>query len=165
MIFFGGKLPDGMSRDEAARLGNRHLRQVVKICAAAGCKAVIEAHDEWARSEDILRLVGDLHPDEVGVLWDLEHPWRQGEKPLETAQRLGKYTQHIHIKDTRLVDGKHRQQLLGQGELPLPEMLAALKTTGYDGWICLEAEKRWDPESAEPTVSIPHFARYMKEHW
>jgi sugar phosphate isomerase/epimerase len=95
-------------------------------------------------------------------LWDLEHPWRNGEAPQETATQLKGRIEHIHIKDTIRRGGKSVPLLLGEGEVPLAECLAALRSIGYDGWICLETEKRWHPEGPEPERSVPQFADYMR---
>ena len=55
--------------------------------------------------------------------------------------------------------------LLGEGQLPLLQCLQALVRIGYDGWFCLETEKRWHAEAPDPEQSIPQFAQFMKQNW
>jgi sugar phosphate isomerase/epimerase len=162
MRVFGGSIPKNLTRDEAVHLAQRHLRQAVKICKPNGCQPLLETHDAWITSDQVLQLIHEFDPDDVGVLWDLEHPWRLGESPADTAVGLRRWIRHIHIKDTIRTDGKSRPVLLGEGELPLHECLAALQAIGYDGWISLETEKRWHPQGPEPEQSVPQFARYMR---
>ena len=45
--------------------------------------------------------------------------------------------------------------LLGEGEVPVREMLGLLTAGGYRHWISVEWEKRWHPEIAEPEVALP----------
>lgn len=162
---FGGGIPKEMTRDEARSLAQRHLRQLTKVCAQHHCLPLVETHDVWIISDEILELVDGFSPDEVGILWDMEHPWRRGEAPEQTAQRIRPFLRHIHIKDSIVKEGKMTQCVLGGGELPLPRLLAALRGIDYDGWICLETEKRWHPDaSPEPEQSLPQYAAYMKEH-
>ncbi len=161
--FFGGAIPEMLTRSESMYLAQRHLRQAIKICKPHGCQPLIETHDAWVTSDQLLELIHEFDPADVGVLWDLEHPWRRGESPADTAETLRKWIRHIHIKDTIRENGKSRPVLLGEGDLPLQDCMTALKNIGYDGWIALETEKRWHPEGPEPEVSIPQFAKFMRE--
>jgi fatty-acyl-CoA synthase len=45
--------------------------------------------------------------------------------------------------------------LLGQGEVPVREMLELLSGDGYEGWISVEWEKRWHREIEAPEVALP----------
>lgn len=157
---FGGAIPEGMRREEAQVMGERHLRQLAKICRPHGCKPVLETHDAWRTSAEVLELVQGLAPEEVAVLWDVEHPFRAGEAARETAQNLRRYICHVHVKDSS--GDKREPRLLGEGDLPLQEAIAALHETGYDGWLSLETERRWSKVAPEPEQSIPQFAEYTR---
>lgn len=160
---FGGEVPAGMTRDEARSMAQRHLRQLAKICRPNGCQIVLETHDAWSTSAEVLELVHEFQPDEAGVLWDMEHTHRRGEPSRETGEKLKRYVRHVHIKDSVPKEKKNSPRLLGEGDLPLPEFVAALRGIGYDAWVCLETEKRWHAEAPEPEQSIPQFATYMRE--
>jgi sugar phosphate isomerase/epimerase len=160
--FFGGSVPETLTRAEAGHLAQRHLRQAIKICKPHGCRPLLETHDAWVTTAQVLELMHEFDPADAGVLWDLEHPWRKGESAADTAAGLKKWIKHIHIKDTvREASGNQRPTLLGEGELPLRDCMNALADIGYDGWIALETEKRWHPEGPDPETSLPQFARYM----
>jgi sugar phosphate isomerase/epimerase len=45
--------------------------------------------------------------------------------------------------------------LLGQGEVPVREMLGLLTANGYQGWISVEWEKHWHPEIEDPELALP----------
>lgn len=163
---FGGAVPKDMTREEACNLGRRHLQQVIKVCAGDGCLPLLETHDDWATSGQVMMLLNGFTPEEAGCLWDVEHPYRRGEAPQTTAQALRPYIRHTHFKDSLYKDGKSIPRLLGEGDLPLKDIIAALRGIGYDQWVCLEAEKRWHPDTTpDPQVSIPQFVAYMKKAW
>lgn len=162
---FGGAVPKGMTPEEALAMARRHLRQVVRICEAQSCMPLLETHDEWATTPAMLSLLEGFEQRQVGVLWDLEHPYRRGEVPAETAAALRTFVRHVHVKDSVRVDGRNAPRLLGEGDLPLVEMFRALGAINYDGWMCLETEKRWHADAPEPEQSIPQFVQYMKGHW
>jgi sugar phosphate isomerase/epimerase len=162
---FGGAVPRGMTREEARAMSQRHLRQLVKICHPHNCQPLLETHDDWSTSSEVLELLHEFGPAEVGVLWDIEHPYRKGESPAETVTALRRYLRHVHFKDSLRPNGKSIPKLLGEGDLPIAECVHVLKETGYDGWICLETEKRWASEAPEPEQSIPQFSEFMRKIW
>lgn len=162
MRVFGGGIPKEMSREEAVNLGVRHLRQLVKICRPAGMRPVLETHDDWRAAQHVLELVHEFSPDELGVLWDIEHTIRVGETPGDTVKSLQRYLQHVHVKDARLSVQERMNYLLGEGELPIQECVNALRATGYAGWFSLETEKRWMENAPDPESSIAQFAEYMR---
>ena len=160
---FGGAPPDDMTRDEALAMARRHLRQVLKICKPHGTMPLVETHATWSSSGQLKELLHEFDPADVGVLWDVEHPYRSGESPGDTAESLRRFIRHVHLKDSSCTNGKSTPRLLGQGDLPLGDFIKALRAIAYDGWICLETEKRWHGETApDPDESIPHFATFMR---
>ncbi len=158
---FGGRVPDESSRPEAQDLARRHLKQLSKIASANECQIVWETHDDWCTSSEMLPVLEAFKPDEVGVLWDIEHPFRKGESPEDTAHKLGEYIKHIHVKDSQRIGDRNVPTLMGEGNLPVLPCLRALKNAGYSGWYSLETEKRWRAEAPEPEQTIPQFVQYM----
>ena len=61
--------------------------------------------------------------------------------PVEAAHILKDYIVHTHAKDGKMnPDGSHTEYRLGDGDVPFPEYLAALKEVGYDGFLTIERE-------------------------
>ncbi len=165
---FGGGVPKGVAEDQALLMAQRHLRQIIKICKVHGVIPLLETHDAFATAQTVKQLLHEFDPAEVGVLWDVEHTHRRGEAPGDTAEALGKLIRHIHIKDS-VVDPsaaelKNLPRLLGEGDLPLKDIFRAINAMGYEGWLCLETEKRWHPETSPgPEESMPRFAEYLRD--
>ena len=157
----GGAQGDDVASKQLHWLGG--VLDSSRNCAAThNCQVLLETHDDWATSGEVRELLSDFPPEQIGVLWDIEHPYRRGEHPSDTAS-LAKYIRHVHIKDSVRDSGPSIPRLLGEGELPLEDVIKALRRIGYDGWICLETEKRWHPQAApEPEESLPQFASWMR---
>ena len=144
------------------------LAKAAEIARDAGILFAVETHDAWTNTEMLrsaLREAGD--PDGIGLLWDLQHPWYfSGEEPETSAKNLAGKVCNTHWKDlVRTPDGNYHLRLVGQGELPIARIWAALTSTGYDGWCTLEWEKRWHPDIEGPEIAIPAFADFIHSLW
>lgn len=156
---FGGNLPSDQSREAMLPGMAELLRELGEIAAGFGITVVVETHDDFSTGAQVAELLRQAEHPSVGALWDLHHPYRQGEAPESTAQLLAPYLRHTHVKDSR--DGRYC--LMGEGDVPLARMLGLLREHGFDGWISVEWEKRWHPEIAEPEEAFPQYARRLRE--
>src|SRR4051794_6309723 len=124
---FGGKVPKEMTREEGRALAQRHLRQLSKVLHGTAVSVLLETHDDWTTAEQVLELIHEFAPDEVGVLWAIEHPFRRGESPTDTAAALRRYIRHVHVKDSVRGENRNVPRLLGEGDLPLAECVHVLR--------------------------------------
>ena len=64
-----------------------------------------------------------------------------GQDPVEAVHILKDYIVHTHAKDgVKLSETDYQEYPLGQGNVPFPEYIAALKEIGYDGFLTIERE-------------------------
>ncbi|KPJ62183.1 MAG: hypothetical protein AMS15_04780 [Planctomycetes bacterium DG_23] len=160
---FGGNIPEGVDRMECAAWVRNSLKILSEAAAKEGITFVLETHDSFILAEDVLEVVEPVASPGLGVLWDVLHPFRLGEPIEQTAQSLGPYVRHIHIKDAKLhKENKHTLTLLGEGDVPLQEAMNLLKDMGYDGWLSFEWEKRWHPELPAPETAFPQAIKFMR---
>ncbi|HEY2080396.1 MAG TPA: TIM barrel protein [Streptosporangiaceae bacterium] len=156
---FGGALPDG-DPDRQARLtaAARVLEASVPLAERLGVSIGVETHDSFSASSAVAELLAMVPADAVGAVWDSHHPYRMGQRPAEVWSDLGRRTLLAQVKDARRDEARTdgwQLVLLGQGEVPVREMLGLLSGDGYEGWISVEWEKRWHPEIEEPEVALP----------
>lgn len=141
------------------------LRAIAYLCDFAlpyHVTVLIETNGRYACSENMLYLLETISRENLGVLWDIHHPYRFfGEKPAYTARLLGNYVRHVHVKDSVSSGGAVAYRILGEGDLPIAEFVTALQDTGYDGFLSLEWVKRWSANLAEPSVVFPQYKSYM----
>lgn len=162
---FGGDL-GGLSRSEGLARGRATLARMAEIVRGSGVTLAVETHDAWTHSADMLALIADTDPQEVGICWDVKHPYWAGEEtPAFTWRQLGPRIINTHWKDTRRdrATGRDRLCLTGEGLLPLADCLDLLIAGGYAGYYTLEWEKKWHPYLPDAGISFPAFVRVMEE--
>lgn len=95
----------------------------------------------------------------------MHHPYRfMHESPEQTLQNLGTYIKHVHIKDSVLEDGKLVYRLMGDGDLPIDEMMRALRSINYEGYVTLEWVRYWSRNMYDAGVVFPQFLHYMEAY-
>ncbi len=164
---FGGKVHEGQTLEQTAAWLAESFAQAMPIAAQYGVTVILETHDAFCRGADVARVTSQVDDPHFAVVWDILHPLRFGELIEETWRHIGDRIAHVHIKDARRPDDPSESSwplvLLGEGDVPVPDVLALLRREGYDGWLSVEWEKKWHPELAEPEVALPQHARQMRE--
>ncbi len=151
--------PEGEVDDEVVLAA---LRRLVPEAEAKGVTLLVETNGVYADTNRLRRLLDEVGSDAVAALWDLHHPYRfAGEKPETTVQNLGAYIKYVHIKDSVVENGVVKYKMLGEGDLPLDDMMLALRSVNYEGYISLEWVKRWAGELSDAGVVFPHYINYM----
>ncbi|TFG71960.1 MAG: sugar phosphate isomerase/epimerase [Anaerolineales bacterium] len=161
---YGGRVPEGHTVDSILPTLIDNLRHIGDEAAQYDVTLVLETHDDWTNSAVFGKLMREVDHPRVRVLWDLHHPFRtNGEPPQMTYANIGSYTASIHVKDSvPTADGGHRYVLLGEGDVPLQEMLDLLVSGGYDGYAILEWEKRWILDLPAPEIAFPQYVEKMR---
>lgn len=147
-------------RPESPAVAVENLRAFADAAAAAGVALVLETHDDFSTGATVAALLAEATHPAVFSLWDLHHPFRQGEPIEETHRLMAPTLRHVHIKDGR--DGHYT--LLGEGDVPVFAMLDLALGAGYTGPISLEWEKRWHPELPDPEVAFPQYAKGVRAY-
>ncbi|MGD9155664.1 MAG: AMP-binding protein [Bacillota bacterium] len=141
------------------------LRRLIPAAEAQGVTLLVETNGVYADTARLCRLLEQAASDAVAALWDTHHTCRfAGETPGRTVQNLGAFIKYVHIKDSVMVDGKPQYRLMGEGDLPIDDIMSALRSINYDGYISLEWVKRWAADLDDAGVVFPHFANFMSRY-
>ncbi len=141
------------------------ISALLKKAEKAGVTLLIETAGIYANSKRLQLLLDSFAADALCALWDVHNTCRfAGETPQQTITNLGAYVKHVHIKDSRLADGKVEYMLPGEGELPMNEIFMALRSISYDGFASLEWDPAWLSAVDDPSVVYAHFAQFVKLH-
>ena len=163
-VFPGGG--EEQSEAEADATAARRLGAAAEVAADLGVRILLETHDSHRTGAAAMRVLGQVGHRQAGVLWDVMHTWLGGEQPSESYAALAPHLGYIQVKD--IASGEDTTPLaLGQGVLPLAELVEVLSRAGWDGWLCWEYEARWYPEAAALpgllTGGREHLARLLNE--
>lgn len=134
------------------------VHRAAELCTLAGLEAVFHPHAGTfvETADEIARLAERLDPALVGLCLDTGHFRFGGADPAAAARDYRDLVRHVHVKDCRLgviaaVDaagGDLTDELkagvfcpLGEGDVDVAEVLAALEETGYEGWLVVEQDQ------------------------
>ncbi len=142
------------------------LQGAVPLAEQLGVAVAIETHDSFSASSVVAELLAMVESRWIGALWDSHHPHRMGESPAEVYEHIGPRVLHVQVKDARRsAEHKGGWQLvpLGEGEVPVREMIGLLVAGGYGGYISVEWEKYWHPEIEGPEIALPQHLKVLEE--
>lgn len=124
---------------------------------------LLEVHGECNTIEALSSIIDKTSIYEnFGVLWDIQHSHRSyGENWREFFYFIRPYVKHVHIKDYS--DKKDNLTLIGDGNIPIKEIINALLLDGYGGYFSLEWEKQWHPELPDIEYGLNSFIRYIND--
>src|SRR3982074_1084870 len=115
--------------------------------------------------------------EEVGLLLDTGHAYAAGADYAEILRKFGSRVVHIHLKDVRrdVLERARRNDwsfnsavregmftVPGDGDIDFSAMGEFIRTSGYRGWVVVEAEQ--DPAKAAPKLYAEkayHFIRKL----
>ena len=164
---YGGQLSeDPETRRKQMESAAQVLEASIPIAERLGVVMLLETHDGFSASSVAAELLAKVPSKWVGALWDSHHPHRMGETPAQVYENIGRRSVHIHVKDARRSPAhKNGWQLvpLGEGEVPVREILKLLVAGGYQGWLTVEWEKYWHPEIEAADIALPHELKVLQE--
>nr|WP_239565721.1 sugar phosphate isomerase/epimerase family protein [Paenibacillus sacheonensis] len=146
------------------------VRAACDFASAHGVQTWIETHNEFATGRSLNRLLDDVGKPECAVIYDIIHPFEEGEPPEETIAQLGKWCVHVHIKDglpfEDPLERSWKYTKLGEGRVPVAEIVRLLERAGYAGYYSLEWETKWRKElqtaDADPRIVFPQYIDFMR---
>jgi len=141
------------------------LKGLIPIAEEKGVTLLVETNGVYCDTARLRALLERLASDAVAALWDTHHPYRfAGESPGKTVQNLGAFIKYTHIKDSIMVNGAVQYRMMGEGDMPIDDMMLALRSINYEGFVSLEWVKRWAPDLSDAGIVFPHFANYMSRY-
>jgi sugar phosphate isomerase/epimerase len=135
----GGPMPDQMHRSVAVEIFIEGLREALSVAELCNVRLLVEPEPGLLieSAEQFEALAARIDSPMFGLNFDIGHFFCVAEPLPETVARLRQYTAHYHVEDiaaTRV----HEHLIPGRGAIDFREVFAAIKRTGYDGWITVE---------------------------
>ena len=140
------------------------IAELCEYSHGSGVKLLLEVHGSFNTVEMLTPVVEELKGyDNFGIIWDVANSdMVYGKNYRAFYDFIRPYTAHIHITDHVIDEDKISHKIIGEGDVPIREIVRELLTDGFDGCFSLEWEKRWHRELAEPEEVFPQFIRFME---
>lgn len=160
---FAFEIPGSESRDSAvARIVDR-LGKAADHARNRGVRLVLENGGSFATSAGIMQILDGVDSPQVGAAYCPAVARLAGESPADGLNVLGDRVLSVKLRDYRL----GTPCALGDGEFDVPGTLAALRATGFDGWLIHEYDRAWlserraeSPDGAAQVVAASIRAMY-----
>lgn len=123
----------------------------------AGVTLLIPTRGAYADTGALKSLLDRFASDFLGAAWDVPCAAAVGKSPEEIVTDLGAYIHHVYLCDGLMESGQAQPRLLGEGELPLSDVFAALRSISFDGFFSFD----WQPGPGalgDADVVLPHYA-------
>ena len=140
------------------------VARVLPVAEEAGVTLIIETVGIFANSAALRELLDSFACDNLAALWNMSAAYFTcGEKPDEVIKNLGAYVRHVHLNDAKCTDEGIEFCLLGEGELPISEMMLALRSVNFDGFISLVWDPIWCEELDDMEIIFSQFVSFIKQ--
>ena len=140
------------------------ISEILPACEQKGIVVLIETSGifcDTARHRDML---DSFACDNLAALWDMHSPYfEKDEDPETTIKNLGAYIKHVHIKDAVKTENGIEYCIIGEGKMPISEMMLGLRSVNFDGFISLEWVPEWCEELDDMEIIFSQFVNYMKQ--
>jgi len=142
---FGGGIPKGVEREEAAQWAIDSLREAAIHARERGVYLALENHGGVTETaDDVLRVLQSVESDWVGANLDTGN--FHGDDPYADVARVAPYAVNVHLKATMAARGKSAQPA------DFPRLVGLLREAKYSGYLSLEYESAEDPMTAVPRL-------------
>ncbi len=148
---FGGRLPDGISRESAVSGVAGALSRLAERAGDRGVIVCLETHDDWCSPADVAAVMARVDHPAIGVNWDAAHPVsKEGWTLADSYSTLRRWIRHAHVHDLHIGSERPDYTAFGTGDVDHKQVLALLRSGGYDGYLSGEWIN-WEP----PDVHLP----------
>ena len=140
------------------------IAEILPLAEEKNVVLLVETSGIYSNTALLRELLDSFACDNLAALWDMYWPYfNSEEQPETTIKNLGAYIRHVHIKDAQKTDNGTEFCLIGEGEMPISEMMLGLRSVNFDGFISLEWDPKWCEELDDMEIIFSQFVNYMKQ--
>ena len=128
----------------------------------SGVTLLLETIGGMADTGRLVEVLDYFACDHLAACWNTHSTClMQRETPEQTITNLGAYVRHV-----RLTDGAATgtPELAGEGALPMRELMNALRSVNYDGFISLVWDPAWVAGLDDLEMILTHYAVHMARY-
>ncbi len=140
------------------------IEKILPVAEKNNIVILVETSGIFANTAKLCELLDRFAHDNLAALWDMYATYFDGEEEPEiTIKNLGAYVKHVHIKDAVKSENGNEFCLIGEGEMPISDMMLGLRSINFDGFVSLEWIPDWCEELDDMEIIFSHFVNYMKQ--
>ncbi|MEE1197980.1 MAG: AMP-binding protein [Acutalibacteraceae bacterium] len=140
------------------------ISEILPKAEQSGITILVETCGVYCDTAALRDLLERFASDNLAALWDMYSTYFCGNETADTTiKNLGAYVRHVHIKDAVKKGDATEFCLLGEGELPINEMMNALRSVNFDEFISLEWDPKWCEELDDMEIIFSQFVNFMRQ--
>ena len=140
------------------------IEKVLPMAEDKHVSLLLETGGIFSHTAELRTLLDSFASDYLGALWQMSAAYfGGGESPEEVIRNLGAYVRHVHVCDAHKTEKGIEYCLVGEGELPLRDMMLALRSVNYDGFLSLVWDPAWCEELDDMEIIYAQYAGFMKQ--
>ena len=151
-----------LSIEEEDELIRSIISNTLEFATKNGITLLLETMGVFADTLRIKKMLDSFADDNLAAVWDFHHTYQFAHESVnDTIKNFGAYVKHVHVKDSKIENGKVNYVLLGEGDLPIKDVFAALRSINYEGYLSLEMRPQWIDSVLSADIVFPQFVNYM----
>ncbi|MCQ2485613.1 MAG: AMP-binding protein [Clostridia bacterium] len=150
----------GSDSEDAFDYVTKFLGGVLETCEEKNVVFLVETKGMFSSTDHLCDLLNFFASDYIGADWNMyETFFKSGEDAEHTIKNLGAYVKLVHMLDA----GQYgKPVLIGDGKLPVDEMISALRSINYAGFISIEWNPGWLGEIDDIEIILTHYESYWE---
>ncbi len=130
------------------------LAPAIKRAEDCDVNILLETVGFLSDTQNVIDIINFFSSAVIGACWNVRGTYfGAGETAETTIKVLGAYIKYVRLGDMK--DGK--TVLIGEGELPVENLINALSSLNFEGFICAA----WNDEINDADIVLTHFANYI----
>ncbi|MBO4962410.1 MAG: AMP-binding protein [Clostridia bacterium] len=141
-----------------------HIAEFLPLAEQKKVTLLLETSGLFANTSVLREMLTRFASDYLGAMWNISLAYYYGGETIEQViKNLGAYVKHVQINDATKNGEEISFCLMGEGELPVKEVMLALRSVNYDGFISLVWDPTWCAELDDMEIIFSQFVGYMKQ--
>ncbi len=152
------------SVEEVSNVLSDVISEILPLAESKNITILVETRGVYCNTAALRDLLQRFASDNLAALWDMYSTYFVGNESADTTiKNLGAYVKHVHIKDAIKSEDNIEFCLMGEGQLPVDQMMNALRSVNYDDFISLEWDPKWCGELDDIEIIFSQFVNYMRQ--
>ena len=143
-------------------IAEKFIGELIERACERNVIILIETDGVYCDSGVLCTTLDKFASDSIAACWNMYATYfKAREEAKITIKNLGAYVKSVKINDAA-DDGT--PVLIGEGSLPVIDMINALRSVNYNGYVCIEWNSAWLPEIEDDEVILTFFESHMNAY-